>query len=271
MADYCTKGTHQSNKYKQSINNLKSSIFCGVKGFLTFNLALLSYLEYGLKQKSVANQCKVSKKAYEYLKKGTVFTMKRNIIPFLEMVVIVPFVCFGLPAIIGKVSLIQCALVCAVLMVTTCFIVRTFNLREKLLEKTTDYCRSAINKEFSKDSIVYPIFDGENKNIKYASPDTDKLTSESDCSYFSKFLTFPLKILQSCILLSLAAVEIAETIPSLVADVFCDRSFNSIKSNLQRSGHLLYASARNLVSPMSKFDECVAEFIGNPKVACCGV
>ncbi len=54
MGENCDKGCNkESNKQserssKNSFNNLKSSIFCGTKGFLTFNLAFLSYLEYGI-------------------------------------------------------------------------------------------------------------------------------------------------------------------------------------------------------------------------------
>ena len=107
---------------KKLVNNLKSSIFCGTKGFLTFNLAFLSYLEY-----SLHNNTK--------LKEGAAFAMKRNVVPFGEMIAIPLFFCFVLPAMVGNISLIECALICAALMIATCFLVRTFHLREKLLKK----------------------------------------------------------------------------------------------------------------------------------------
>jgi hypothetical protein len=253
MGDCCKKDDRTIEQTepttKKLVNNLKSSIFCGTKGFLTFNLAFLSYLEYSSHHNTK-------------LKKGAVFAMKRNTIPFLEMMIIVPLVCLAFT------GLLQCALVCAALMIATCFIVRTFNLREKLLEKQTVCSKETVNKEFKKDSIKFPIFDQNRKHIEYNSP--NQVGESSNTSFLVAFLVFPLKILQSCIMLSLAAVELLETVPSFCADLVFDRSsFASTKSNLQRSGHLLYASVRNLV-PITKFDECVANFIGTPEVTCCG-
>ncbi|MDX5496383.1 MULTISPECIES: hypothetical protein [unclassified Wolbachia] len=245
---------------KKLVSNFKSSLFCGTKGFLTFNLAFLSYLEYSSHHNTE-------------LKKGAAFAMKRNTIPLLEMIIIAPLVCFALPAIVGGLSLLQCALACAVLMIATCFIVRTFNLREKLLEKQTGCPKETVNKEFEKDTIIYPIFDKSRKHIEYNSPNSEQPPDEtSSTSLFVKVLLFPLKVLlkvlQSYIMLSLAAVELLETVPSLFVDTFFDWNFTSTKSNLKRSGHLLYASVRNLV-PITKFDECVANFIGTPEVTCC--
>ncbi|WCR59115.1 MAG: hypothetical protein PG978_000529 [Wolbachia endosymbiont of Ctenocephalides felis wCfeF] len=239
---------------KTFVNNLKSSIFCGTKGFLTLSLAFLSYLEYSSHHNTK-------------LQEGAAFAMKRNTIPFFEMAIITPFVCFALPAMVGSMSLMQCALVCAALMITTCFVVRTFHLREKLMAKTTDYSRETIDAEFKKDSIKFPIFDKNRKHIEYNSP--NQVGEAGNTSFLIAFLVFPLKILQSCIMLSLAAIELLEAVPSFCADLIFDRSFVSTKSNLQRSGHLLYASMRNLV-PMSVLDECVANSIGTPEAACCG-
>lgn len=200
--------------------------------------------------------------------------MKRNTIPLLEMAIIVPFVCFALPAMLGSMSLMQCAIICAALMVATCFVVRTWHVREKLMEKITNHSRGEIDAEFKKDTIKFPIFDQNRKHTEYNSPNSGRLLDEtSSTSLFVKVLLFPLKVLlkvlQSCIMLSLAAVELLETVPSLFVDTFFDWSFTSTKSNLQRSGHLLYASVRNLV-PITKFDEPIAEFIGTPKATCCG-
>ncbi|MGL9717802.1 MAG: hypothetical protein ACR5K9_03785 [Wolbachia sp.] len=239
---------------KKLANNIKSSIFCGMKGFLTFNLAFLSYLEY-------------SSRHNIELKKGAAFAMKRNTIPFLEMSIIAPFVCFALPAMVGGINLMQCALVCAALMITTCFIVRTFNLREKLLEKITNHSREEIDGEFKKDTIKFPIFDQNRKHIEYNSP--SQASKSGNTSLLVTLLVFPLKVLQSCIMLTLAAVELLETVPSFCVDLVFDRSFVSTQSNLKRSGHLLYASVRNLV-PISTLDKPVAELVGTPEVTCCG-
>ncbi|MDG7053112.1 MAG: hypothetical protein LKM45_04485 [Wolbachia endosymbiont of Alcedoecus sp.] len=245
---------------KTFVNNLRSSIFCGTKGFLTFSLAFLSYLEYSSRHNTK-------------LQEGAAFAMKRNIIPFFEMAIITPFVCFALPAMVGSMSLMQCALVCAALMIATCFVVRAFNLREKLMAKTTDYSRETIDAEFKKDSIKFPIFDKNRKHIKYNLP--HQVSEAGNTSFLIAFLVFHLKILQSCIMLSLAAVELLEAMLSFCADLIFDRSFSSTQSNLQRSGHLLYASVRNLVPtgiiPVTKLDECIANLVGTPKATCCGV
>ncbi|WP_264736053.1 hypothetical protein [Wolbachia endosymbiont (group A) of Rhinocyllus conicus] len=297
---------------KKLVNNLKSSIFCGTKGFLTFNLAFLSYLEYSIykctssahvQQKENIERCnniqasklalaedtdgsfatqemeqkhkeeKNSNQQHKLLREGAIFAMKKNTIPFLEMAIIAPFVCFALPAMVGSISLMQCASVCAVLMIATCFVVRTWHVREKLMEKITNHIRKEIDAEFKKDTIKFPIFDQNRKHTEYNSPNSGRLLDEtSSTSLFVKVLLFPLKVLlnvlQSCIMLSLAAVELLETVPSLFVDTFFDWNFTSTKSNLKRSGHLLYASVRNLV-PITKFDECVANFIGTPEVTCC--
>lgn len=245
------------------INSLKSSIFCGTKGFLTFNLAFLSYLEY-----SLHNNTK--------LKEGAAFAMKRNVVPFGEMIAVPLLVCFVLPAMVGNISLVECALTCAALMVATCFVVRTYQLRQKLMEtkwlNTTGHTRKEIYEQFKKDTIKYPIFDQNRKYIEYNSPNLGQLMNESPPSLFVKVLLFPLtvllKALQSCIMLSLATVEVLEAVPSFCVDLVFDRSFSSTKSNMQRSGHLLYASVRNLV-PATKLDECVADFIGKPEAKCC--
>lgn len=244
------------------INNLKSSIFCGTKGFLTFSLALLSYLEHSSHHNTK-------------LKEGAAFAMKRNIIPFGEMIAIPLFICFVLPAMVGNTSLMECALTCAALMVATCFIVRTFHLREKLLKKMTNnenYTKKQIEQEFKKDTIKFPIFNQNRKHIVYNSPNPGQPMNESPPSLFVKVLLFPLtillKALQSCIMISLAAVELFEAVPSFCVDLVFDRSFASTQSNVKRSGHLLYASVRNLV-PVTKLDECVANFIGKPEARCC--
>ncbi|MGL9758219.1 MAG: hypothetical protein ACR5LA_05155 [Wolbachia sp.] len=224
---------------KKLVNNLKSSIFCGTKGFLTFNLALLSYLEY-----SLHNNTK--------LKEGADFAMKRNVVPFGEMIAIPLFVCFVLPAMVGNISLIECALICAALMVATCFVVRTFHLREKLLKKMTNnenYTEKQIEQEFKKDTIKFPIFDKNRQHIEYNSPNQGQLMNESPPSLFVRVLLF-------------------EAVPSFCVDVVFDRNFVSTQSNVKRSGHLLYASVRNLV-PVTKLDECVADFIGKPEERCC--
>lgn len=295
---------------KKLVSNFKSSLFCGTKGFLTFNLAFLSYLEYSIykctssahvQQKENIERCnniQASKLAlaedtdgnfatqeieqkeknfnqqHKFLRDTAAFAMKRNTIPLLEMAIIVPFVCFALPAMLGSMSLMQCALICTALMVATCFVVRTWHVREKLMEKITNHSRGEIDAEFKKDTIKFPIFDQNRKHTEYNSPNSGLLLDEtSSTSLFVKVLLFPLKVLlkvlQSCIMLSLAAVELLETVPSLFVDTFFDWSFTSTKSNLQRSGHLLYASVRNLV-PITKFDEPIAEFIGTPKATCCG-
>ncbi|MFP3032775.1 MAG: hypothetical protein ACEY3M_17225 [Wolbachia sp.] len=319
MGDCCKKNTikqaepttkkQAESTAKKLVSNFKSSLFCGTKGFLTFNLAFLSYLEYSIckctssahiQQKENIERCnniQASKLAlaedtdsnfatqeieqkeknfnqqHKFLRDTAAFAMKRNTIPFFEMMIIVPFVCFALPVMVGSISLIQCALVCAALMITTCFVVRTFNLREKLMEKITNHSRKEIDEEFEKDTIKFPIYKNR-KHIEYNSPNSGRSLDEtSSTSLFVKVLLFPLKVLlkvlQSCIMLSLAAVELLETVPSLFVDTFFDWSFTSTKSNLQRSGHLLYASVRNLV-PVTKLDECVANFIGTPKATCCG-
>lgn len=200
------------------------------------------------------------------LKKGAAFAMKRNTIPFLEMAVIVPLACLAFT------GLLQCALVCAALMIATWFIVRTFNLREKLLEKQTGCSKETVNKEFKKDTIKFPIFDQNRKHIEYNLPNSGRpLDETSSTSLFVKVsLKILLKVLQSCIMLSLAAVELLEAVPSFCVDVVFDKSFASTKSNVRRSGHLLYASVRNLV-PITKFDEPIAEFIGTPEVTCCSI
>nr|WP_246224392.1 hypothetical protein [Wolbachia endosymbiont of Litomosoides sigmodontis] len=196
--------------------------------------------------------------------------MKRNTIPFFEIIIIAPLTCFILLAIAGNISFTLCTSICAALMIATCFVIRTFNLREKLLEKITNHSKKEIDEEFKKDSIKFPIFDQSRKHIEYNSPNQEQLLNKTgSTSFFVTFLIFPLKLLQSCIMLSLAAIELLETVPSLCVDlVFNRNSFASIKSNLQRSGHLLYASVRNLV-PISILDECVADFIGVPKAICC--
>ncbi|WP_343289342.1 hypothetical protein [Wolbachia endosymbiont of Encarsia formosa] len=240
---------------KKLINNLTSSIFCGTKGFLTFSLASLSWLEYSAHRNTK-------------LKEGAVFAIKRNTIPFFEMAIIVPFVCLALPM-IDSISLKECALTCAALMIATCFVVRTWHLREKLLEKITDHSREEIDKGFKKDTIKFPIFDQNRKHTEYNSPNSGRLLDEtSSNSLFVKVLLFPLKVLQSCIMLFLAAVELLEAVPSFCVDVVFDRSFASTQSNVKRSGYLLYASVGNLV-PVTKLDECVANFIGKPEAGCC--
>ncbi|WCR54530.1 MAG: hypothetical protein PG981_001552 [Wolbachia endosymbiont of Ctenocephalides orientis wCori] len=246
--------------HKKLVSDLKSSIFCGVKGFLTFSLASLSYLEYSFLAKQGQNN-----NQYGELKKGAAFAMKKNIIPFLEMIAIVPVAC------ILSNSLLQCVLICSALMVTTCFLVRTFGLRERLLEKFTGYSKEDVKKQYSQDSIKFPVFNKERKRIGYNSPDSGQLLSEekNGLPYLAAFLVLPIKILQSCIMLSLALVNLLEAILSLLVDAVYDRTFSSTQSYVQKFGLLSYGSLRNVI-PVTKFDEAVAESIGTPKAACCG-
>lgn len=262
MSGCCNKKASEPSKksnesfHKKLVNNLKSSIFCGVKGFLTFSLASSSYLEYSFlaKQEQNSNQ-------YKELKKGAAFAMKRNLIPFLEMIAIVPIAC------ILSNSFLQCALICSALMITTCFLVRTFGLRERLLERFTGYSKEDIKKQYSQDSIKFPVFNKERKHIGYNSPDSGQLLSEEKNSlpYFAMLLILPIKILQSCIMLSLAFVNLLEALPSLLVDAVYDRTFSSTQSYVQKFGLLFHA-----IIPATRFDEAIAEFIGKPQGACCG-
>lgn len=86
------------------------------------------------------------------------------------MAIIVPFVCFALQCTIGSISLMQCALICAALMVVACFVVRNCQLREKLMEKITNHSRKEIDGQFKEDTIKFPIFDQSRKRIEYNSP-----------------------------------------------------------------------------------------------------
>ena len=237
------------------INNLKLSVFCGLKGFCTFNLACFSYLE---------------SLAYRRNTNGPAFAIRRNIIPFFEMITIIPTVFLLLP----NIRLISCTLICVVLMISACLIVRTFNLREKILEKTTYFSMQEITKELcNNDTIIYPIFSKNSKYIKYSIPDREQVASHSMKkereSFFVNFL-LPIKVLQSCMLLSLSMIELLESLPSLAVDLFYDRKFQSTQSNLQRCFHLLYASVRNII-PISRFDESIAELVinSNKTFSCC--
>jgi hypothetical protein len=238
---------------KKHVDNLKSSIFCGPKGFLTFNLAFMSYLLYGHKLDSYAKRSK--------------FAMKRNLIPFIEMPIIF---CVGIAMAIDPM---QCILMCPILMVTTCFIVRTLNLRERLftvgqkLLGWTEYTNSTIKKTLSSDdSLCYPVL--QNGYIRFSYPEGDPEIPGSST------LLLPIRIIlqfiQSGILLTLAVVELLETVPSFFVDLLFDRSFISTKSNLQKSAYLAYASIGNLVTPNTQFDQDVNAFIGIPgKQNCC--
>ena len=251
----------KTDRSKKLVNNLKSSIFCGVKGFLTFSLASLSYLEYSFLEKQEEN-----KNQYDKLRKEAAFTVKKNLIPFLEMVTTVPIVCALFSGIL------KCVLICSALMIATCFLVRILGLREKLLENLTSYSEKEIKEQYSKDSIKFPIFNEERKYTNYNSPNQGQLLDggKNSMPYLSAFLIFPIKILQSCIMLSLAFVNLLEVLSSLLVDAVYDRTFLATKADMQRSGHLFYASVRNII-PITQFDESVAEFIGKPKATCCGI
>ncbi len=236
------------------VNNLKLSIFCATKGFLTFSLAFLSYSDYGSHHNIK-------------LQKDAVFTIKKNITPSLEMTIIVPLICFALPAMIDNINTIKCTLTCAMLMTGACFFVRNFHVREWLLEKITDYSKEIIDAEFRKDTIRFPIFDQSRKYIEYNS--SNQVSEPGNISFFLICLVFPLKISQSYIMLFLATVELLEAASSFCVDLsFGESPFASTGSNLQRSGHLLYASMRNLV-PISRFNELIAERIDISKATYC--
>ncbi|QKX01967.1 hypothetical protein GOY13_01780 [Wolbachia endosymbiont of Cruorifilaria tuberocauda] len=228
------------------VNDLKSSIFCGIKGFLTFNLAFLSYLECSLRHNAK-------------LQGSAAFAMKSNAIPFLEMLIITPLVCFVLPAMIGNISIMKRILICAISMIVPCFLVRNFYVREKLLEKITDYSKKTVETEFKESTIKFPIF---YQKREYNEP--------SNTSFFVESLIFPLKFSQSCFMLSLATVELLEVIPIFFVDLCFDRdSFISTSNNLHRSSNLLYASVENLV-PVSIFDGLVAECVST-LATCCSI
>ncbi|MDM8335055.1 hypothetical protein [Wolbachia pipientis] len=78
-------------------------------------------------------------------KVGAVFAIKKNALPFLEMIIIPLLVYFALLAKASSISLMQCVLVYTVLMIATCFFVRAFHLREKSTEKITSYSRKEID------------------------------------------------------------------------------------------------------------------------------
>ncbi|WP_255419708.1 hypothetical protein [Wolbachia endosymbiont of Dipetalonema caudispina] len=238
---------------KKLINNLKLSIFCGTKGFLTFGLAFLSHLEHSL--------CCNTK-----LREGATFVMKRSIIPFFEMTIIVPLICVMLPA-MGNINVVKCIFICVTFMIGICSFIRNFHVREWLLEKITDYSRETIDAEFKKEDIRFPLLGQSRKDVKYSL--SNQVSESNNTSFFIACLIFPLRFFQSCIMLFLAAVELLEVVLSFCIDLIFDRSaFVSTKNNLHRLSSLLYASVSNLI-PMSRLDGLVVERIGILKATCC--
>ncbi len=304
------------NRVSTFFSHIKASVFCGVKGYFTFELAFISYINYSLHyfffKHSDKNRSQPLAKKYDTMRKGAAFAMKRNLIPFFEVVIIMPLICFGLPKILGVNSILKdhlylyCTFACITLMITACFIVRTFCLREKLTERLSCYNSQQITDSFKQDDIRYPIYDKENGNLMFNFPDQadgskDKYNIPSRRDFILlvllNFITLPLKLLQATTMLSLSIVELGEAIFNFPFDLLtCCNSKNKFvatRSNMQRSGHLFYGFIRNSVdialfpimifvnshyqvcknmsSPFACIDDTVAEFIGTPESTCCSV
>lgn len=307
----CCNDKNEEKKFTY-FGHIKASVFCAIKGHLIFQLAFISYINYSLYyfllRQQNNGQPKVLAEKYLYLRKSAGFSMVRNTIPFLEVAVIMPLVCFGLPKIPGIDSLLKdhmylyCTLICIVLMVSICFTVRTFELREKLAKCFYKDCTlEKIKSSFKQDDIHYPIY--ENGSLEFNSPNRndykDKQNSSSRRDFLVlvllNFITLPLKLIQATTMLSLAAVELAEAIFNFPFDLLtCYNNkdkFAATESSLKRSGYLLYGFVRNTIdiisfpvmvfvdshyqvykgvnSPFIDMDNAIAKCIGEVKSTCC--
>ncbi|XGA08085.1 MAG: hypothetical protein U0X86_000246 [Wolbachia endosymbiont of Xenopsylla cheopis] len=306
-------------KNKTSINDdekntyfghIKSSVFCAVKGHFIFQLALVSYINYSLRYLLLKQQNSngALTEKYLHLKKGAAFSMARNIIPFFEVAIIMPLVCFGIPRIPGIDSVLQdhmylyCILICIVLMIAICFTVRTFELREKLTKCFyKDYNLEEIKSSFKQDDIHYPIYEDGNLIFNFPNKsnykDKQNLPSGGDFILLTllNLITLPLKLIQATTMLSLAIIELGEAIFNFPFDIltcYNDKDkFAATKNGLKRSGYLFYGFIRNAIditffpvmvfvdsyyqvsknmsSPFEYLDDAVAKCIGEVKPTCC--
>ncbi|WP_339048781.1 hypothetical protein [Candidatus Mesenet endosymbiont of Phosphuga atrata] len=303
----CCKKKKENSAY---FGHIKSSVFCAVKGHFTFQLAFVSYINYSLRYLLLKQQNSngALTEKYRHLKKSAAFSMARNIIPFFEIAIIMPLVCFGIPRIPGVDSALQdhmylyCTLICIILMVAICFTVRTFELREKLTKCFyKDYNLEEIKSSFKQDDIHYPIYEDGNLifNFPGHSNYKDKQNAPSRGDFILlvllNIITLPLKLIQATTMLSLSVVELCEAIFNLPFDLLTCCSdkdkFAATKNGLKRSGYLFYGFIRNAIditffpvtifvdshyqvcknmnSPFECLDNAVAKCIGQVKSTCC--
>ncbi|GHM58382.1 MAG: hypothetical protein sL5_05230 [Candidatus Mesenet longicola] len=289
-------------------SHIKSSVFCAVKGHFIFQLALVSYINYSLRYLLLKQQNSngALTEKYRHLKKSAAFSMIRNIIPFFEVAIIMPLVCFGIPRIPGVGDVLQdhmylyCTLICITFMIAICFTVRALELREKLTKCFyKDYDSEKIKGSFKQDDIHYPIY--EDGNLMFNFPDCSNYKGKQNASsrgYFIlltllNLITLPLKLIQATTMLSLAIIEFGEAIFNFPFDIltcYNDKDkFAATKNGLKRSGYLFYGFIRNAIditffpvmvfvnshyqknmsSPFECLDNAVAELIGEVKSTCC--
>ncbi len=291
-------------------NHIKSSVFCAVKGHFTFQLAFISYINYSLRYLLLKQQNSngALTEKYCYLKKNAAFSMVRNTIPFFEVAIVMPLVCFGIPRIPGIDSVLKdhmylyCILTCIVLMIVICLTVRAFELREKLTKCFyKDYNLEEIKNSFKQDDIYYPIY--KNGILMFNSLNQsnykDKQNSPSRGDFILlvllNLIALPLKLIQATTMLSLSIVEFGEAIFNFPFDLLTCCSdkdkFAATKNGLKRSGYLFYGFIRNAIditffpvtvfvdshyqiyknmsSPFKCLDNAAAKCIGEVKSTCC--
>ncbi|WDM85068.1 hypothetical protein K6025_04370 [Ehrlichia sp. JZT12] len=263
---------------------LKNSLLCGLKGWLIFNLANITLLYNSTHSKFFGKDSKFSLSEnnadYKISHNNIKHQIKNNVIPFLEVITVMPTV-FTVSHFIGKyvfhdqynqtTMLIICGTVCALMMITICLTLRLTGIRK-------DCCSSIVhpiyrNPKCKDNSFIN--FTDPNNNQEHSSKSNgntfplklknifNKKTNKYPGKAVAKAMFFailmtPITIIRTVLELTLFTIETIELPFSLIFDILTmayeiakygntKSQFDHSRQNVEKMTSLLYAGLRDLI------------------------
>ena len=250
---------------------LKNSLFCGFKGWLIFNLANLTLLELSLynvfHKKHMSDYQRVISQS---LKEKAHYQRKQNIIPFFEVMLVMPVVFFSIHYLWQHIGIqctpleihLICLAACMGIMIMICLTLRILGIRKDccgtiehpIYRNTAAHNNSYVNFKGPKSIEGTAIEKGT-----YITIYNDTTTFLTTKNLLFSILTSPLTAIKAAIELILATIEILELPFSLLLDI-CTLLHNKIthsksntpnfkhaKANINNMSSFLYAGARDLI------------------------
>ncbi|KJV69073.1 hypothetical protein [Candidatus Neoehrlichia procyonis] len=241
----------------------KNSILCSFKGFFIFNVAALSTIQYSLFLKFFNHNTQDHKK-YDNEYSHAFAQVKRHIIPFSEVLIVMPIVfllCNLCSAQATPLFYSACLGICIAIMIAVCFTLRRLNI-------VSDCCSAILHPIYS-DSIFIKFSqinpqksccnNIQSNTEQYSAIDPNiSNTSHSYLKfYLFLLLTLPIKILLIPMELSLAILNIIELPFSFIFDIInnCkspqESAFHESKANLVLSQSFFLAFLKDIISVLT--------------------
>ncbi|WP_395878157.1 hypothetical protein [Ehrlichia muris] len=255
------------SKFTQDLHiKLKNSLFCGFKGWLIFNLSTLTLLELSLYNMCYGNHMSdLQRTIIKDSKQNTKYQIKNHIIPFLEVMIVMPAVFIAVyysgPQIFGAqftplATHLLCLAVCMSIMIMICMTLRILGIRK-------DCCKTIghpiyRNSSAGNNDYIHFTIPSDQEPIKYSIDYNNTIALSRMKTILLSMLMTPLTALKATIELALFTIGILELPFNLILDLsislyhIITGSQTSIKfthstEHIKHMASFLYAGTRDLL------------------------